>query len=160
MYDDGYHDIVNLDVSPVVVTAMQHKYIDKAGLVYQQGNVVDMKEFTDSYFDAVIDKGTMDSILCGEASTHTVQAMLREVSRVLKATGVYVVVSYGQPSYRMSFLQRNEYGWGVHTSSVQKPLMGLTGSTMTADEKDNCHYIYICSKSGVSNVGGVDDKDS
>jgi len=72
--------------------------------------------------------------------------MLKEVSRVLKATGVYIAVSYGQPSYRLTYLQRQDYGWSVKISTVQKPMMGLTASTLTADEKDNVHYIYVCTK--------------
>ena len=38
-------------------------------------------EFPDESFDAVIDKGTMDSILCGEGSTANVAKLCMEVSR-------------------------------------------------------------------------------
>mmetsp|Transcript_55385 Transcript_55385/g.108420 ORF Transcript_55385/g.108420 Transcript_55385/m.108420 type:complete len:223 (+) Transcript_55385:253-921(+) len=149
MYEDGFHDITNIDISTIVIKNMQEKYQDKPGLSFMQLNALDMKEkFSDGLYDCVIDKGTMDSILCGEGSTHNIQTMLREVSRVLKPNGIYIVISYGQPSYRMSYLQRADYGWSgsVSVQAVQKPLMGLTGSTMTGDEKENCHYIYICTK--------------
>ena len=38
-------------------------------------------DFPDSTFDAVVDKGTMDSVLCGEGSTANVAKMCSEVSR-------------------------------------------------------------------------------
>jgi hypothetical protein len=38
-------------------------------------------EFPDESFDAVVDKGTMDSILCGEGSTANVAKMCMEISR-------------------------------------------------------------------------------
>eukprot|EP00386_Alphamonas_edax_P006320 GDKI01020499.1.p1 GENE.GDKI01020499.1~~GDKI01020499.1.p1 ORF type:complete len:243 (-),score=71.17 GDKI01020499.1:267-905(-) len=145
MYEDGYRDILNIDISAVVTKAMQEKYAEKPGLVYQQGNILDMKDIPDCSFDAVIDKGTMDSILCGEGSTHNVQAMLKEIARVLKPGGNYISISYGQPAYRLSYIQAVS-GWTPRVVTVQKPMMGLT-ATAAGDEKDNVHYVYICHKS-------------
>ncbi len=39
------------------------------------------------HFQVVIDKGTLDSILCGEASTLHVQKALSEISRVMDPKG-------------------------------------------------------------------------
>lgn len=36
-------------------------------------------DFADGMFDVVIDKGTLDSILCGEGSSQNAQKMLSEV---------------------------------------------------------------------------------
>lgn len=38
-------------------------------------------EFGDGTFDCVLDKGTMDSILCGEGSINNVGNLCMEVSR-------------------------------------------------------------------------------
>ena len=38
-------------------------------------------DFADEHFDSVVDKGTMDSLLCGEGSTANVSKMCAEVSR-------------------------------------------------------------------------------
>ena len=91
-------------------------------------------------------KACLDSILCGEGSTHNAQKLLTEaftvfavggfginkstmlkeimkttriqtdfpfktvhesqVARVLQPNGVYIAVSHGQPSYRLTYLQR------------------------------------------------------
>merc|ERR1719362_2740112 len=81
-------------------------------------------ELPDNDFKVVLDKATLDSILCGEGSTHNAQKMLSEISRVLWPDGVYIAVSHGQPSYRLTYLQRPEFGWTVKIFTVQKPMMG------------------------------------
>lgn len=58
-------------------------------------------DYPDESFNAVIDKGTLDSVLCGEGSTANVAKMCMEVSRVLKPNGVYFICSYGVPDNRL-----------------------------------------------------------
>jgi len=145
MYEDGYQKITNVDISNVVVKAMQEKYRDKPGMTYNQMDGRAM-EFPESNFDVVIDKACLDAILCGEGSTHNAQKLLQEVSRVLNPTGAYIAVSHGQPSYRLTYLQRPEFGWNVKIYTVQKPMLGITASLSTDDNKDNVHYIYVCQK--------------
>merc|ERR1712187_596563 len=123
---------------------MGEKYRDKSGMSYLQMAGKHM-ELPSGNFNVVIDKATLDSILCGEGSTHNAQKMLQEVSRVLQPNGVYIAISHGQPSYRLTYLQRQEFGWNVKIYTVQKPMMGMTAS-LSADDKDNVHYIYVCVK--------------
>ena len=61
-------------------------------------------DFPEASFDAVVDKATLDSVLCGENSTANVNKMISEVHRVLGKNGVYLVVSYGQPEFRLTYL--------------------------------------------------------
>ena len=86
MFEDGFANISNVDISRVVIDQMGDKYKDKPALTFQQMNVCSL-EFPDESFDAVIVKGTMDAILCGEGSTANVAKMCMEVSRVLKPSG-------------------------------------------------------------------------
>jgi len=144
MYEEGFHNVTNIDISLVVTKAMQEKYRDKTGMTYQQMDCRAM-EFQDGIFNVVVDKATLDSVLCGEGSTHNAQKMLQEVSRTLSPNGVYIAISHGQPSYRLTYLQRPEFGWNVKIFTVQKPMMGMTAS-LASDDKDNVHYIYICTK--------------
>ncbi|CAK9000076.1 unnamed protein product [Durusdinium trenchii] len=148
MYEEGYHSITNIDLCMTVIKAMQEKYRDKPGLTYKQMDGRSM-ELPDANFNVVIDKACLDSILCGEGSTHNAQKLLTEVSRVLQPNGVYIAVSHGQPSYRLTYLQRPEFGWNVKTYTVQKPMMGMTAS-LSADDKDSVHYIYVCVKGEVA----------
>merc|ERR1712093_206756 len=144
MYEEGYQNITNIDISNVVIKAMQEKYKDKTGMTYVQMDARAM-ELADGTFNVVIDKANLDSILCGEGSTHNAQKMLQEVSRVLQPNGVYICISNGQPTYRLTYLQRAEFGWNVKIHTVQKPMMGMTAGLSTED-KDNVHYIYVCTK--------------
>lgn len=147
MYDEGFHHITNIDISMVVVKAMQEKYRDKPHMNYRQMDARQM-DFNPETFNVVVDKAMLDSILCGEGSTHNAQKMLMEVSKVLKPDGVYVVVSHGHPAYRLTYLQRQEFGWNVKIFTVQKPMMGMTAS-LSSDDKGNDHYIYACVKGEV-----------
>jgi len=66
MFDDGFHNITNIDISNVVVKQMQDKLKEKyPSLKYLQMDCRQMA-FEAGSFDAVIDKGTLDSILCGD----------------------------------------------------------------------------------------------
>jgi len=144
MFEDGFTNITNVDISSVVVNSMKEKYADKQGMSYECQDVRQLGA-GDGTFDVVLDKGTLDSLMCGEGSTHNTQKALLEITRVLNSNGVFICVSHGQPSYRLTYLQKADYGWSVKTQTVQKPMMGTTASS-TSEEKDNLHYVYICSK--------------
>ncbi|KAI9910631.1 hypothetical protein PsorP6_010791 [Peronosclerospora sorghi] len=144
MINDGYEKIMNVDVSEIVVKQMIAKYEDRAKqLQWQTMNMCSL-EFADETYDAVVDKGTMDSILCGEGSTANVSKMFQEIYRVLKPHGVYVVVSYGVPENRLSYLENKELQWKVTVHTVPKPTVN---AVPVADADANAvHYIYVCQK--------------
>lgn len=62
--------------------------------------------FKSEEFDCVIDKSTIDAILCGELSFYNTAKMLNEVQRVLKTEGIYFVISYGKPNTRLLHFKR------------------------------------------------------
>jgi ubiquinone/menaquinone biosynthesis C-methylase UbiE len=66
-------------------------------------DVRSMTTFDDSSFDAVIDKGTFDSIVCGDGSSTNAEQMLDEIHRVLSPTGVYICISNGLKEYRLHY---------------------------------------------------------
>ena len=108
MYEDGFTAIANIDISEVCIAQMQAKYKEKyASMSFQKMNAMELK-FPDQAFNAVLDKGTLDSILCGEGSTSNVAKMLGEVSRVLTDDGVYLCISYGTTKNRLSYLETDE----------------------------------------------------
>ena len=68
MYEDGYQHLTNIDISFTVIKQMQELYKEKIpNLAFKQMDVRSL-QYDDGTFDAVIDKGTFDSILCGDGS--------------------------------------------------------------------------------------------
>ncbi|PSR92461.1 Methyltransferase-like protein [Actinidia chinensis var. chinensis] len=64
MVDDGYVDVVNIDISSVAIEAiMRKKCSNRPQLKYIKMDVRDMSAFQTVSFDAVVDKGTLDSLL-------------------------------------------------------------------------------------------------
>eukprot|EP00656_Telonema_subtile_P052463 TRINITY_DN7323_c0_g1_i1.p2 TRINITY_DN7323_c0_g1~~TRINITY_DN7323_c0_g1_i1.p2 ORF type:complete len:125 (+),score=24.14 TRINITY_DN7323_c0_g1_i1:447-821(+) len=118
---------------------------DSAGSEMPSGEVMDVLslQYADDHFNAVIDKGTMDSVLCGEGSTKNVATMCKQISRVLAPGGAYIVVSYGQPDYRLNYFDKPEYNWTLlPVRSVPKPSVSTDQNTDSAD----VHYVYIMLK--------------
>jgi len=138
MVQDGYgvKSIINIDISPVVIDRMQKKHPE---MDWRVGDVTQLPELETHSFDAAIDKGTLDAILCGEGSAENADKMLGELSRILKPNGVFVLITYGQPKTRLHYLCKDKYKWDVEQRTVAKAAAGV-------HEKPDVHYIYICRK--------------
>ncbi|XP_031097921.1 EEF1A lysine methyltransferase 4 isoform X1 [Ipomoea triloba] len=164
MVDDGYAAVVNVDISSVVIEAMQKKYSNRPQLKYMNMDVRDMSAFEAGSFDAIIDKGTLDAILCGNDSMINAAQMLAEVCRVLKDEGKYILITYGAPVQRLHLL-RDSCSLTVKLHVIDK--VQSTGSSHQqkweltspiASDKDvssvesvlgpnpGVHYIYVCVK--------------
>ncbi|KAL5708288.1 hypothetical protein ACHQM5_019098 [Ranunculus cassubicifolius] len=167
MVTDGYEDITNVDISSVVITMMRRKYGHIPQLKYMQMDVRDMSSFQDDSFDSVIDKGTLDSLMCGTSAPLSATQMLGEVSRVLRPGGVYMLITYGDPKVRFPHLNREVYNWkvalyiiprpnfdkGADSSSTLKSFMdpvpltaeGHLPAEYTLEDPES-HYVYVCKK--------------
>ena len=111
-------------------------YVHK-GLHFDVMDVKEMK-FKDETFDCVIDKSTIDALLCGEHSFMNVALMTKEISRVLKTGGIYFIISYGSPDNRMMHLERDHLAFDIQIYTIKKQ-----------DDDENgekVHYGYICKK--------------
>ena len=127
MYRDGFARQLNVDFSHVVIKQMLEKYSGPRvleGVDWQEMDCCDMIAFSDSKFNVVMDKGTLDTIACGDGYAARTDKYLREVLRVLKPGGVFVCVSHGEPARRMPFLTgqkaQDEYGWEITKKHVKK----------------------------------------
>ena len=64
--------------------------------------------YDDHSFNLIVDKSTIDALLCGDNSFINVAIMTKEIIRTLKVGGIYMIISYGQPENRIFHLVSNK----------------------------------------------------
>ena len=94
MYDDGYLRIDNMDISSVCIEQMKERNELRPHMTWKTMDARELK-YPDETFDLIIDKSTIDALLCGNFAYINVAIMLKECQRVLKTGGYYMAVSYG-----------------------------------------------------------------
>ncbi|KAF2924264.1 hypothetical protein DAI22_07g257200 [Oryza sativa Japonica Group] len=162
MVDDGYTEIMNIDISSVVIEIMRKKHFNIPQLQYMQMDARDMSIFSDESFDCAIDKGTLDSLMCGVGAPLSAAQMVLEVERLLKPGGIFMLITYGDPSVRVPHLNQSGCNWKIVLYILPRP--GFKGKTkrsvldpvpMTESgvlpdgfvpEDPDSHYIYVCKK--------------
>jgi ubiquinone/menaquinone biosynthesis C-methylase UbiE len=161
MFDDGYKNIINIDLSETVIKYMQNrnKEIRKKLKFF----VMDCRELNinNNSIDLAIDKSTIDALLCGENSFINVAKMLKEVQRVLKIGGYYLMISYGCPENRLIHIERKFLGFDIKIFKITKNEKTeiLNENKNNKDNNNNnknniddnnnfesSHYVYICKK--------------
>jgi ubiquinone/menaquinone biosynthesis C-methylase UbiE len=150
MYDEGFTHNYNIDICQNVIDFMNTRNKGKKGLHFDVMDVCEMA-YKDETFDLIIDKSTIDALLCSDHSFMIVAKMLKEISRVLKTGGYYVIISYGQPENRMIHLERDHLAFDIQIYTIKR---------QDDDEKDKekIHYVYICKKlpEAVENLNNFD----
>ncbi|XP_054792894.1 uncharacterized protein LOC129316248 isoform X2 [Prosopis cineraria] len=148
MVQDGYEDIMNIDISAVAIDMMRRKYEYIPQLKYMHMDVRDMSFFPDDSFDGIIDKGTLDSLMTSK-------------------TGRDLHITYGDPTVRMPHLRRPMYNWKITLHNIPRPGFqkpescsssrksyvepipldekGLIPKDWVLEDPDS-HYIYVCRK--------------
>ena len=135
LLSDGFEKVVSIDFSDVVISQMKKKYQNETKLEWETGDIAKMK-FPSNSFDYVFDKATIDTLICGDNSNKVVGALLKEIARVMKPGGTFILISYGTPSTRKRFFESTQNGLNIiDTVKVEK--QGVTGTF---------HYVYIIKK--------------
>ncbi|RKP07374.1 hypothetical protein THASP1DRAFT_17163, partial [Thamnocephalis sphaerospora] len=102
---------------------MRERTAGKEGLRWHVMDIRDLK-FDNNTFDVVLDKGTMDALMCergdvwspSEELCREVAREVDEVVRVLKPGGRFVYITFGQPHFRKRHLERP--CWDVKTITL------------------------------------------
>ena len=114
LYDEGFRDVTAIDLSRHAVEAATETHGQtRPGLQFALGDSRQLK-FDDGSFGAVVDKGTLDAICCGEGFDYEAKRVSREVNRVLAPGGRWLVLSLMPPSVLMPLLQADAE-WSVLT---------------------------------------------
>ncbi|KAI8545884.1 hypothetical protein RHMOL_Rhmol07G0072100 [Rhododendron molle] len=174
MVKDGYEDIMNIDISSVAIDMMRRKY---AGV----SSLLDLSNFANSCVQGVDNTlvllicmhcpglsilGTLDSLMCGASAPISAAQMLGEVSRLLKPGGIYMLITYGDPTVRIPHLSRPVYNWKTELYIIPRPgFQRPAGSTSAKSylepvpttekgllpagfimEDPDSHFVYVCRK--------------
>ncbi|KAL1662745.1 S-adenosyl-L-methionine-dependent methyltransferase [Schizophyllum commune] len=114
MWDDGYHNIVNIDYSPVVIEQMRRRNNEqRPQMEWHEMDIRDL-QFPDASFDIAIDKATMDAMLTYKGDPwnppeNVVEDCMKEVDevvRVLHPGGTFIYLTFGQPHFRKRYLDK------------------------------------------------------
>ncbi|KIK61663.1 hypothetical protein GYMLUDRAFT_73176 [Collybiopsis luxurians FD-317 M1] len=113
MYDDGYHNIVNIDYSSVIIDKMKERYREsRPGMEWHEMDVRQIR-FDNDTFDVAIDKSTMDAIMSVKGDIwnppqQVIDDCTKEVSEVIrilrKGKGLFLCFTFGQPHFRKRYL--------------------------------------------------------
>jgi RAT1-interacting protein len=97
--------VTSIDVSEDVISQMKERHSREGALEWAVMDCTKMT-FANATFDAVFDKGTLDTLLCYDNGPQMAERMSREAARLLKSGGPLFVVSYGILKTRKRFFDR------------------------------------------------------
>ncbi|XP_066887721.1 eEF1A lysine and N-terminal methyltransferase isoform X2 [Kogia breviceps] len=121
LYDVGYQDIVNIDISEVVIKQMKERNASRRPQMSFLKMDMTQMEFPDASFQVVLDKGTLDAVLTDEEekTLQQVDRMLAEVGRVLQVGGRYLCISLAQAHVLKKAVGHfSREGWMVRVHQV------------------------------------------
>ncbi|EDV31427.1 uncharacterized protein Dana_GF15348 [Drosophila ananassae] len=112
MYDSGFRDITNIDISPVAVKKMlEVNAKSRPDMKFLQMDATAMT-FKDESFSVALDKGTLDALFVDDAKETrlVVENYFKEILRTMRNGGRYVCISLLQEhilNFLLDFLPRN-----------------------------------------------------
>lgn len=81
-------------------------------------DATNMEHIPDDCFDIVLDKALLDTLLCSENNLQKVEDYLFEIYRVLKSTGIFIIISHGLPLSRLDYFDQDK--WTIEPISIRK----------------------------------------
>ena len=127
-----------MDISNVCIQQMADR--NKKTRPSMKFDVMDCRDlkYQNEQFDLIIDKSTIDALLCGNFAFINVAIMMKECQRTLKTGGSYVAISYGSPGNREFHFLRDHLKLSLQTFRISK--------THKESGHPSLHYIYILKK--------------
>jgi ubiquinone/menaquinone biosynthesis C-methylase UbiE len=147
LYKEGYTNITCIDTSKVVISQMTDHYSDLDQMEYTTMDATHMEFIPENCFDLIIDKALFDCMLTTANNMTTVTNLVKEMYRVLKPGGSYIMISHSPPEAREPFLKgdNNCYDWKIKTEQIAKPPIS-GGEDVGEKPADAILWAYICKK--------------
>ena len=159
MYKDGYRNHRCVDIVEQVIAQMAKRSAEsRPEIKYEVMDITDnaFRSHMDSEFQLIIDKGCLDTVVCGTGVSENVSTMLGNIWGSLSDTGYFVIFSYGTPEERLSLLDSIDKKFQVKVMVLKKNSLevALEGGEYDLDAQDyvegkhyeNCYFVYICQK--------------
>merc|ERR1719229_329492 len=114
---------------------------------YRVQDILELEE--KETFDLIIDKGTVDSMLCDEEGFKTVKKMMAVLEKVINPKGLCVVISYREPKYRTPLLKKGSQknNWSVVHKKVRIDDIPLADrpnfNPEEHEDKGKDYYLYF-----------------
>jgi len=155
LWDAGYRNCTSIDVSSVVLQQMSKRYERKHELQWLCMDATNMS-FDDSTFQCIIDKGTLDAVLCTNNPDFWVKAYMKDVYRVLKDGGTFMLITGYDPKDMMKSFSKHP--WSVEHRTVA----GRDGNSahLYLATKDESHIDETLSSSNDYDFNSSNDLDS
>jgi len=136
LYNEGFEDITNIDISEVVIKKMSSKH-PHLKFIQMDATKID---FGSEMFDFVIEKSTLDALLVDTESpwdltsngSKTVFGVLNSVKNLLTAGGSFMSITFAQPHFRVPLLAQEGLGWSIKVDKFTS--MGLDYFTFLCEE--------------------------
>lgn len=117
MYDSGWRNVTSIDCSHAAVRGAQERYGGtRPGLHFATADARTLAGFADASVAAVLDKGTVDAICCGEGFDWEAKQVARQVARVLIPGGRWLCVSLMPPNVLLPLLREGRSEWALVNS--------------------------------------------
>jgi len=142
LYKLGHVNITNIDISAVVVNQMTDMHSDKEEMEYSVMDARKMEFIPDQCFDLIIDKALSDSVLCSEHNLKDIDILIREMWRVLKTGGTYLMISHAPPARRLDFITKSLGNLDVEVIKIPKVEL----NELDEEGDSRFHFMYVMQK--------------
>jgi ubiquinone/menaquinone biosynthesis C-methylase UbiE len=129
LWKHGYSHITNIDISDVIIEHMRKRYTEsemgRAPCVRWLAMDAQDLSFENDSFDLIIEKGTVDALVCRDNSDEVLFHIFSESFRVLKPGGCLLLVTHSAPRERLDLLDSEAFPFELSWHKIAYSLSAL-----------------------------------